>query len=119
AVARGDEHRVADRAATLRHDRIDVHVAAERQEYGSAPVGVMAQIQEIAARLAAAAREATNLERARKRTIETWQDFLGRERERIRDEQELGMLGRFHLQGGFPGSTFSELRWEIAALDVG
>src|SRR6185295_15861368 len=86
AVARGDEHRVADRAATLRHDRIDVHVAAKRQEYGSAPVGVMAQIQEIAARLAAAAREATNLERARKRTIETWQDFLGRERERIRDE---------------------------------
>ncbi len=117
-MTRGDEHRVADRAATLRHDRIDVHVAAEREEYGSAPVGVVAQIQEIAAGLAAAAREATDLERAGKRTIETWQDFLGREREGIRDEQELGMLGRFHLQGSFPGGAFSELRWQIAALDM-
>src|SRR5262245_57708961 len=117
-VTGGDEHRIADRSTTLGHDRIDLHVAREREEDRAAAKSTLPQVEEIASRLSAAAREPADLERVRERTIETRQNIFGGEGEGVGDHEKLRTFAGLEVQGGFPLGAIGELPRQVSAFHV-
>ncbi len=93
-VTRGHEHRITDRATSLGDNRVDRDVAGECDSDQAGVVYLLVEEEGVAPRLPGRAGKPANLRAAGVCLVEVLQERVGIERERIRQQEKLGLARR-------------------------